>query len=104
MGGHDDGGFGAVDPVEEFHDADGGLRVEVSGGLVGDQDLGPVDEGPGDGDALLLAAGEFLVESAFFPAEADQFQGLGNELADHARWLADHLQGEGYVLVDGFAG
>src|SRR5690349_21782238 len=32
--GHHDGGVGAVDPVEQLHDADAAGRVEVSGGLV----------------------------------------------------------------------
>src|SRR5581483_403948 len=35
-----------------------GVRVEVAGGLVGEDQVGPVDQGPGAGDALLLAAGE----------------------------------------------
>jgi hypothetical protein len=32
-------------------------RVEVAGGLIGQQQAGPVHEGAGDGDALLLGAG-----------------------------------------------
>jgi hypothetical protein len=46
---------GACDQV---HDFDCQLGVEISGGLVGEQDLGFVDEGPRDRDALLLAARE----------------------------------------------
>ena len=37
-----------------------GLGVEVGGGLVGEDDGGLGDEGPGDGHALALAAGEVV--------------------------------------------
>src|SRR3712207_3189972 len=50
------GGADTVDPVQELHDAHARVRVEVSGGLVGDQDRRLRDEGPGDRDALLLPA------------------------------------------------
>ena len=55
-----DGGAGAVDPVEDPHDADGRGRVEVPGGLVGQQDQRAVDEGSGDRYPLLLATGELV--------------------------------------------
>jgi hypothetical protein len=35
-----------------------GLGVEGRGGFVEDQDVGVLEQGAGDGDALLLAAGE----------------------------------------------
>ncbi len=38
----------------------GVFGVEVTGGLVGEDNGGAVDEGAGDGDALLLSAGEFV--------------------------------------------
>src|SRR4051812_33086310 len=50
--GHDDCRAGAVDAIEEAHDADGRVGIEVAGGLVGQQDQRPVDEGPGDRHAL----------------------------------------------------
>ena len=37
----------------------GAIAVEVAGGLVGDDERRVGDDGAGDGDALLLAAGEF---------------------------------------------
>ena len=45
-------------PLEEAEDRVGGLGVEVAGGLVGGEDRRVVGERAGDGDALLLAAGE----------------------------------------------
>src|ERR1051326_5312186 len=51
--GHHHGGAGAVDPVEQPHDVDTGLGIEVPGRLVGQQQRGVIDERPGDRDALL---------------------------------------------------
>src|SRR4051794_34273005 len=45
VGSHDHGGAGAVDPVDQLHDPDGGLGVEVAGGLVGQQQRRVVHEG-----------------------------------------------------------
>ena len=44
--------------AHEGEDLGAGAAVEVAGGLVGEDDLGPAGEGPGHGHALLLAAGE----------------------------------------------
>src|SRR5690348_11499240 len=44
--------------LQEGQDAVRGVRVEVAGGLVGEDQVGLVDQRPGAGDALLLAAGE----------------------------------------------
>ena len=68
VGDHEDGlvelatGF-----AEHLKDGVGVFGVEVAGGFVGEDDGGTVDEGAGDGDSLLLAAGELVgavVESA----------------------------------------
>ena len=58
MGGHDDrdGLLARLQLVEERHDLLRARRIEVAGGLVGDDHPGPVGQGPGDGDPLLLAA------------------------------------------------
>src|SRR3990172_7707497 len=44
--------------VEELKDRLGGLRVQVAGGLVGDENRRVVRQGAGDGGALLLPAGD----------------------------------------------
>ncbi len=44
--------------AEELEDHLAGVRVEVAGRFVGEDDLGIVDQRAGDGDALLLAAGK----------------------------------------------
>ncbi len=45
---------------EHVEDSVGVFRVEVTGGLVGEDDGGAVDEGTSDGNALLFSAGEFV--------------------------------------------
>ena len=50
----------AVELAEELHDLVAGLRVEVAGGLVGQDQLRVVDQRAGDGHALLLAAGQLV--------------------------------------------
>src|SRR6267142_3158996 len=47
-----------VQAVEQDEDLLGALRVQVPGRLVGHQDQRIGDDGPRDGDALLLAAGQ----------------------------------------------
>ena len=59
MGDEDEGGaFDAVEVEEEVEDVRAVGGVEVAGGLVGEDDGRAQDEGAGEGDALLFAAGE----------------------------------------------
>lgn len=60
VGDDDDGVALAGEVFEEVEDFLTGAGVEVSGGFVGEDDGGVVDEGACDGDALALAAGEFV--------------------------------------------
>ena len=53
------------------------LGVEVGEGFVEEQDLGFQDDGAGDGDALLLAAGEFAGQAVFEAGEADEAEFFG---------------------------
>ena len=72
VGDDDDGAAGgAGDLAEEVEHDLAVLRVERGGGFVADDERRFVDERAGDGDALLLAAGEFV--RSFLPsgAEAD---------------------------------
>src|SRR5437588_497888 len=48
------------EPLDGSHHLGFGLHVEVGGGLVEDEDRGVAQNGPGDGDALSLAAREVL--------------------------------------------
>src|SRR5579872_2632894 len=53
---HDDRAPLLIERPEHLHDLVAGCRIEVAGGLVGQDDLGVVDKCAGDCDALLLAA------------------------------------------------
>ena len=56
VGDDDDGVAGLVQPGEQRHDLDAGLRVEVAGRFVGEQNRRVVDQGPGDRNPLALTA------------------------------------------------
>ena len=99
--GHDDGGAGAVDAIEQFHDADARVRVKVARRLIGDEDIRPVDEGPGDRDALLLTAGQFVGEALFLAVESDHLQDFRHDGLDVTAGLPDHLKRESHVLEHG---
>src|SRR5438105_4885377 len=105
VGGHQDRRLGLViDLEEELHDLPAGGRVEVAGGLVGDDEPRLVHEGPCDGDALLLAAGELtgiLVELA---GQSDGLQRLAAARLDDRAGLAEDAEREGHVLVNGQLG
>ena len=58
VGDHNDGLPGAaVDLPQKAHDIGAGFRVEITGGLVGEENSGIADERAGDCHTLLLAAG-----------------------------------------------
>jgi YfiH family protein len=60
VGGEDDGRTLVVDVAEQAEKLGGKIGVEVPGGLVGENQPRLIDQCPGDGDPLLLAAGEGL--------------------------------------------
>ena len=87
VGGKHDDTVGAFDGGEAMGDGDGGvvateeggeggidkgfrLGVEGGGGFVEDQDVRVFDEGPGNGDSLLLAPGELGTTGANGGVEA----------------------------------
>src|SRR5215218_2353582 len=82
------GSADAVDPVQKLHDAHARVRVEIAGRLVGDEYRRLRDEGSGDGDALLLPAGELVRELLYLPGESDEVEDLGDLRADGAALLA----------------
>ena len=99
--GDDHGRAGAVHAVQQLHDPDRGLGVEVAGRLVRQQQRRVVDERPRKRDALLLAAGELVGIGVELGREADEAQDLGHLAPDLRARLADHLKAVGDVVVDG---
>ena len=90
-----------VDLLEEAEDVEGEHGVEVASGLVGQHDGGLGDDGPRDGHALLLAAGEHRDALVAAAVEADALEGERHAGAHHARLQAHHLEGHRDVLVHG---
>ena len=118
VGDEDDGVALGVEIVEESHDLFAGFGVEVSGGLVGKNDGGVIDEGAGDGDALALSAGELVWLVHHAGAEVDGFKdrlgacgafGCGGAIVDErqldvvkgggAGEEVEGLEDEAYLLV-----
>ncbi len=56
--GDDKGGAPLHQPLQRQLDQPFGLGVDAGGGVVQDQDARVLEQGAGDGDALLLPAGE----------------------------------------------
>lgn len=70
-----------------------GVRVEVAGGFVEDQDFRPLEQGAGDGEALLLSAREAHAALADFGLVAlgEFFDGVVD--FRHAAGLHDLVEG-----------
>ncbi len=77
VGDHDDGLAGVVLLTQEVDHGLRRRRVERAGGLVGQEQVGPVRQGPADGDALLLAAGEGAGQGVCLVGEAERVEQLG---------------------------
>ena len=74
VGGDDDDAAAARDGEDELERLLFGRVVEFGDEFVGEQDVGFGDEGARDGDALLLASGQFLKEVVGVAAESDALE------------------------------
>ena len=83
--------------AQQVHDLHARLGVEGAGGLVGQQDLGVVDEGARDGDALHLAARHLRGLLVDVLLQADPFEGVEGALASLG--ARDARQGQGQLDV-----
>ena len=101
MGGDDDRGAEPVELDEQPEQAVADGRIDIAGGLVGEQELGPADHGPGDGRALLLAAGQDLGVGVDALAEPDPVQQVGHVVGVVALLLAHDAQGQRHILPGG---
>ena len=89
VGGDEGGAAFVADQAEEFGEDDvGGGLVEIAGGLVGEDQSGPVGERAGDGDALLLAAGELARAVGQALGEAERAEQAFGALVGLARGSA----------------
>ena len=76
------------------------LEIERTQRLIEQQDLGTVDQGACDGDALLLAAGQLIGLAALKAAELHQIEHLHHALADLVFGDLLHLEAIGHVVED----
>lgn len=80
VGDHADGGALLIQFGEQIHDGGAITGVEIAGGFIGEEKPRLAGEGAGDGDALLLAAGELTGEVAAAVEQIDAAEGLGGHL------------------------
>ena len=99
MGDHEDGGApGLVEGGELPEKLPRGLGVQGPGGLVGQDQIGPGDHGPGGGAALLLPPGHLigiLVQDALQPQQGGR---LRHPRVDGPGGCAQDGKGQGDVL------
>ena len=99
VGDEDEGGVGfRCKGADEFEGLLGVFGVEGAGGFVGEDELGAVGEGAGDGDALLLADGQFSGFVGDAVVQADAFEEVVGPL------FVGVAAGEGHSHEDVFHG
>ena len=106
MGHHEDGGLQGVTGLLKGADhRPAGLGIQVAGGLVGQNQQRAVDEGPGHGGALLLAAGDLRGVLAPDVADAEEenderaifYSRSVLETVKKLRWSPDIVHCHGWV-------
>jgi hypothetical protein len=76
---HDDGHAElGLQFAEKREDSLASGGIEIAGGFIGEKNFRAIDEGAGNGDALLFAAGEFGGAMAEAMGEADAFERFAN--------------------------
>ena len=101
---HNNGRAGAIDFVEQRHDALARCRIEVARWFVGQHDERTIDEGSRDRHALLLATRQLVREAIFLARQAHEVQHERHLAGNHVSRLADDLEGKGHVFKDGLVG
>ena len=98
--GDDEGGAVFHEPLQTFHDQRLGLGVQGRGGLVQDEDRRVLEQGPGYGQTLALAAGQvgalFAQDGVVAAGQAfDELMGIGEP------GRGDHFLATGLLLAVG---
>ena len=86
---------------EEVEDLIAGCGVQVTGGLVSQDNRWPLDDRPGDGHALLFSTREFVGIPMLFAGETDFLQGLTSHIRIR---LCSQFQGKKYIFKGGKCG
>ena len=77
---------------QQIHDLDAGFAVQSACGLVGQQNVRIIDQSPGNGDPLHLAAGHLIGALVHLIPQAYLFQGFFGPLAALVSWNAGNGQ------------
>src|SRR5271156_742639 len=80
----DHGHADVVEALEELHDLEREVRIEVPRRLIGDQQRGLADDGAGDADALLLAGRKLERAAALLAEQSDLVERRAHALLDLA--------------------
>ena len=97
---HDRDAVFTVELLEELHDLAALIRVQIAGGLVGQDERGLGDQRARHADKLLLAAGELIGIEVFFP---DDLKAVEHVAHDALALLLRHVavaEGNLQILVD----
>jgi hypothetical protein len=98
VGGDQHRGAQAVQLDEKPQQAQRHGRIDIAGRLVGQQHVGAVDHGAGDGQALLLAARQGGGQGVHAVAQAHPLQQFGDVLAIGVGLAAGDAQRQGGVV------
>ena len=94
MSDHADGGAVPVQVLQQFHDGFAAARIQISSGLVREQDGGMSGEGAGHSYALLLTTGELRRIVTHAVRHADPFERFHHpRLAIGRRHLCRQVKG-----------
>ena len=104
MSHHEDCRPHVVDFLEDFHNVPRRFRVQVPRRFIGNEQQRPVDDGPGDGYALLFAAAEVLRQGIGLADQADQVEDIADTAADEAPRRFDDFHGKGHVFLSRLIG
>src|SRR6266851_8322444 len=74
-----DGGAPVVEALEELHDFVALRGVQVAGGLVGEDELGILNDRACYTNELLLAAGKLVGEEIFFADDVEAVENVANQ-------------------------
>jgi len=88
MGRHHDRGASVIGIAEELENVRALTVIEIPGRLVGEEDGRIVDQGSGNGDPLLLPAGESGRQRAPLVEQAESAQKLTDLAFDQRAFLA----------------
>src|SRR6266853_195669 len=92
MGDLNDGGAAFIEPLEELHDFFALRGVQVSGGLVGENELGVLNHRARDPNKLLLSAGKLVWEQVLLPDNVEAIQNVADQA--HALFVRNVFVGQ----------